>query len=1114
MKDEIIFQGSGMNSDDDIRFFPKGDATTEGRLNCDVSEEGNYGLITNLKGNTKINFTFPEVDTWKVLGAAEDIENNRIIYLAKHITASASVYDRILARDIGSNVITDLTDELRTGIIRFGWIDDINNRLDVKVIDNQLIWTDNYNPPAKLNIDKISNYYFSVSDYSPWSLIKGNLFPEIRAYIVNESGSEFASSNYYQFAIQLEFDRYEQSVISGYSNIIKTTEGNSGKIGISFVYENFGNTIKAINILFKKNLSDNFSLAKKINVTTSPLNSYATLDVEVSAFSTPQTLTDTVAKGYKYLYYFDEQASFFGEIIDDRIADSVPLKSKTLDIVDNRLMLGNNLQGYDSVNLDGLTLSEITSSNHVYSSTFPGTYTLATNTLTVSIDTSLFPTAVTDGEVTTSFRYYVYISGDSTYKRIWFECDLAHISSEINTYFSDDILNNLKAYVLTVSDNVVELSSIVKSGSYLRVVIPGMTVGASVSADLAQATYWEDASTGMSFKSGSRYQIAGFFHDEYGRTSGAMINEDYIMNISNQKSSDGDSTIGFDWSFNSTTIASITPDWAKYFSFGISKCLDYSSVFQGAYGYKDTEFALAAPPNYSFEKGDVLRLLTGITEYTISEFQQTVDSDSRGWLIFSEDTYEDIKIRLTSYEVVRKKELADSFIFETSKKYIIDRLGGGTFSSILGDTGDNQGYFYGGDTFCINERFAFANANGERFFDESFSLLNGITPNILGKFIPDLSQFNQQRYQNIYWSGKFFDNTQVNGLNSFLGTDNTDLNDEFGQINKIMAFGDTLKVYQDKKVTSILAGKTNIYNADGSNNVASYNRALSDSHNPSFQNYGLQFTHAITGNKNQRYFYDTLNGVIVRDSRNGLFPISGRLLSHDVNMDYKMDKYFKNQSKTTIKTLVDDGELDNIHLTFDEENEMLYVFIKDTVDGGIKTAIFHEPSNRWVTLSDMNNSSGQVPEHSICLNNEFMTFMDGELWLQNSNETRCNFYGDQKDWICEAISNTPPNIVKQFNSINLHSNTPLLNNITVPSSPSYNEMESDLLEAQFELKENQYKSTYWKNKKTNQVAATTLDKFNGEDLRGYAVQNKLTKVNASSKIELFKVDIESVESAS
>jgi hypothetical protein len=223
-----------------------------------------------------------------------------------------------------------------------------------------------------------------------------------------------------------------------------------------------------------------------------------------------------------------------------------------------------------------------------------------------------------------------------------------------------------------------------------------------------------------------------------------------------------------------------------------------------------------------------------------------------------------------------------------------------------------------------------------------------------------------QRFLNIVrYSNQYLQNTLINGLSTFdeSSTDNNgnqiphykELNDIYGNIIAIMEQGDTLKVYQERKASSILIGRTEYMDATGNVSVAISERVLGAiRYSPS--NYTTLFTESLSRNNKYIYGYDLLNGVVWRDSVNGLFPISGRYAEPGGDADYKMQTYFKLKSKAL---MLSGAENISVLSVWDEEYKNLYVTFKDRVDANNNdTVVFHEPSNRWICFTEFD----QTPE--------------------------------------------------------------------------------------------------------------------------------------------------------
>jgi hypothetical protein len=211
-----------------------------------------------------------------------------------------------------------------------------------------------------------------------------------------------------------------------------------------------------------------------------------------------------------------------------------------------------------------------------------------------------------------------------------------------------------------------------------------------------------------------------------------------------------------------------------------------------------------------------------------------------------------------------------------------------------------------------------------------------------------------QRFLNIVrYSNQYLQNTLINGLSTFEGDNFKELNDIYGDIIAILEQGDTLKVYQERKASSILVGRTEYMDAQGNTSVAISERVFGAiRYSPS--NYSTVFTESLSRNNQHIYGFDIYNGVVWRDSKNGLFPISGRYAEMGGDKDYKMQTYFKLKAKALLLHGVENLSVQTV---WDEEYKNLYVTFKDRVDANNNdTVVFHEPSNRWICFTEFDST--------------------------------------------------------------------------------------------------------------------------------------------------------------
>jgi hypothetical protein len=124
----------------------------------------------------------------------------------------------------------------------------------------------------------------------------------------------------------------------------------------------------------------------------------------------------------------------------------------------------------------------------------------------------------------------------------------------------------------------------------------------------------------------------------------------------------------------------------------------------------------------------------------------------------------------------------------------------------------------------------------------------------------------------IYHTNAFIDNTQVNGLSRVEFFNNVALRDEHGGINRLMQIGDTLKAFQDKKITSVYIQKAFALNGDGTNNVILSDKTFAGVR-PHDDDYGCIHPGSVSKVENNIFFYDFYNAAVVQATQGGLINI-------------------------------------------------------------------------------------------------------------------------------------------------------------------------------------------------------------------------------------------------
>lgn len=245
--------------------------------------------------------------------------------------------------------------------------------------------------------------------------------------------------------------------------------------------------------------------------------------------------------------------------------------------------------------------------------------------------------------------------------------------------------------------------------------------------------------------------------------------------------------------------------------------------------------------------------------------------------------------------------------------------------------------------------------------------------------------FGERNLNIIRYSLQFMQNTQINGLSTFLSENYKELNDIYGDIKAIMEIGNTLKCYQRTKPSSILIGRQEYTDTEGNTTVATSTSVLG-SIRYSTTNYGTEFPESLSRNNRYVYGYDIYNATVFRDSANGIFPISGRFVTTEGDTDYKMSSFFKDISKSLMLSGIVNVKVMTV---WDEEYKMLYISFHDAVnEDNNKTVVFHEPSNKWLCFAEFEIVNHNGYNVILELTYDILKGFQGGIGYEFDEETR------------------------------------------------------------------------------------------------------------------------------
>lgn len=351
------FTAGKMNKMVDDRLIPNGEYIDALNVRMGSTENAEIGVIENTKGNerlTTLQYNGQELsDNARCIGAFEDGANETLywfIHDSSFTIGATGKLDLIVSYNAISRTITYHVISINDGgglntTLNF----DANYLITgVNLVDNLLFFTDNINPPRKINITKSYNPTALVDDFIDEELLVIKKPPVDAPEITFTNTSEevtYLEERFLCFAYRYRYEDNEYSATSEWTDVAfdpkefrvsYETFLNEGLVNeynaVTIKYNTGGPLVKGIDLLFK-NADD--SIIKVIDK----------IDKQK-----PAVISDNESREYT----FTESSIFTilpeSEIL--RLFDNVPRLAKAQTLMGNRLMYGNYVEGYDLLTND------------------------------------------------------------------------------------------------------------------------------------------------------------------------------------------------------------------------------------------------------------------------------------------------------------------------------------------------------------------------------------------------------------------------------------------------------------------------------------------------------------------------------------------------------------------------------------------------------------------------------------------------------------------------------------------------------------------------------------------------------------------------------------------
>lgn len=867
-----LFTG-GINGDDSDVLIQANEYLNASNIRFATTENGKIGEISNVEGNVLKSISVPSGSV--TIGAIEDTPNKRLFWFNKN-TDGIFCYDA----DVDQTYTVLLGSQVVGGL---NFSEDIHS---ASIIDNLLYWTDGVNPQRRINVAAAIN------------LNHPGTFPGVDPYILDkDSSGSVGTTHIGQSVISLIRNQpwapatlvkeYDSSFVN---NFIKN---EAFEFAYRFVYRDYEiSTFSPLSNLANFNLaSDNYNRIK-VTIPLSQKIEQDVIKIELAAkyivggrYFVVKTFDSGFSahnSGTALEYYFYNDA--VGIAVDDATSikqfDPIPLKSESLEIARNRLFLGNNTDGYPTPLSTSLMAEAVEGGGG--------------SQVVTGIWKSIQYILASNPGVTETI-YMIYLSGIS--QSGYYRTDPE--STSIPPITSIDY-----ATLIFVGADLVAVES------YIDAVYGPTSYLSANNETTIDVTGVQSTTTSGDpvFKSDSTYRLGVVFYDEAGRKCGVVTNDEIDQTTNKPKlkiiTPDREfSTVAYtasiNWSLSNANAVNEIPEWAKYYSIVMTKCLRTSFFMQlradnikwvnkddtGAYvitnTYDPSNYGLAVDIKsiygigygYSYQEGDLIKLYkTGVPTKTLG-----------------------IKDTFGSYVICDNYNITQDVLYEIYTPYIQNT---------------NEPYYERYQTFQINNPGTptrsysdiYGSISGDivllqRGPSGSNYLVEAMSPNDIQwkRWNTDAGRANYvldtklvEKKVNVMFSNSITLGSEINGLSTFDVLDQTQLPYELTSIqrltlvSKIESEGTVMLAIGEQETASIYLGETQVFDNSGSSFLAKSSGVIGNV-NVLRGSYGTINPESVVVYMGNVYWFDANRGAVVSYSTNGLFPVSQN----------KMSKYFR-----------------------------------------------------------------------------------------------------------------------------------------------------------------------------------------------------------------------------
>lgn len=907
-----------------------------------------------------------------------------------------------------------------------------------------MYWTDGYNPPRKINIDKAlgllpTSYGTLTSDF----LLAGKIPPfscPTNQY-VNDTTRNFNNlrKKMFQFRYRFVYDDYEKSTYSPWGKV-PLPSGNADP-AIDSVPTNNNRIDIAI--------QTGSAIVTKIEVVGRISNGTAWGDPFLITTLDKSVLGLNNNVSYTYSFFNDGVYTYVDVTESNLLYDSIPQIADTQQFVNGNLIVyGAIKEGYNYSDVS-LNVSMSTGSEQGTPSPY---ITILPYYFTPSYQLQPYSSNV---DFTAQYTGYGTISGTAS-------CVMHYsVYTTLNNNFTGDLTFSPFS---STNLSITQIQNFpLQAGESIT------TVQVNITSATGQATNPQVVSQFVSLAKYDWYSQYNFgleYFDNLGRTNTVYTNSGMSLFMPGYSETSNVANAPY----INASINHAPPSWATNYQWVRSQNLTQSQAFywislitynDGVYWYISIDnlvyYQNSINPStnykYSFSAGDRIKIIKGITSGSI---YTNYDFEINGLVINPKinnatQNGEYLQVKMVTgvsfdnsslikvYTPAQTLSSNQVLYYEFGEVYSI--INPGTSSAYHQGMLQNQTAtqpatfkFTDGDYYFTSILIPSNEVSPTNFFPLAYVMAENFDDNFPSAFNSDgrpgavFADVKQLKYPTLVrYSLAYIQDTEVNQLNRFYDANQDEYTRDYGSIRRMSFWENYLRVFQELKIGRVPVNQS-VIQTQGPDALIGQSAKVLNNIQYYEGNFGIGDAPCSLASENYRdYFVDTNRGVWCRCSLNGIEPLS---ILYKTNSLFAPTLPLYNQSlldSTVANPSINPAiPYPTVIGCFDTiKNEYIVSLLQlDRWRNG--TQVINSPAMTYGFSEDRNLFEGAYsyhPEWMANINNLFVTFSNGFLYTHDNFSNYCNFYGVQYDCYVTGIFNDNLILDKTYISLRETSNT-------------------------------------------------------------------------------------------